>query len=158
MINQKGGRQLNRWHNPLRLYRWLLSTLKATRLFCERIVGDIFYGYPKKLLLWGCKTGRNEPLFCLQNYERQSEAQINLKGFPPNIATNQTLDHTIYSQIGVGVYKGEVVAIQKWVMGNHPPSWLVYKLQHQNLNRLPDSIPWPVPQKGVQFQGFTPFS
>ena len=52
---------------------------------------------------------------------------------------HQLQDNTIYSPIGMGVYQGEAVVFRKWELGGSHPQWMVYKLQDQNPNEIPEN-------------------
>lgn len=46
----------------------------------------------------------------------------------------------IYSGIGVGVYQGEAIAIQRWGFSAPRPIWSVYNLQSENLTQIPPEL------------------
>jgi hypothetical protein len=47
---------------------------------------------------------------------------------------------SIYFEIGVGIYQGEVKDIRRWAFSDHP-QWMVSKLTVDSLSRIPDEYP-----------------
>ena len=58
----------------------------------------------------------------------------------PYYEAHQSQDNTIYSQIGVGVYQGEAIVFRRWAFGTTYPQWMIYKLQDQYPNEIPDGM------------------
>lgn len=107
-----------------RAKRRLLSYLE--RFVCHR-----------KPLAFGVNlVGNQKPLVYNHRREISSmplEEDLYCKVLPPQQQT-----HTIYPPIGVGVYRGEFVAIQEWAWGtdNSSRPWLVYGIKHANLQSM----------------------
>jgi hypothetical protein len=47
---------------------------------------------------------------------------------------------SIYSEIGVGIYQGEVKDIRRWAFSN-PPQWMIGRLTVGSLNQIPVEYP-----------------
>lgn len=70
--------------------------------------------------------------------QNQASSQVCAHPVPLSIQEAQEKKLSIYSQIGVGVYQGEFVAILKWAFGNDIQShrWLVYNMRSENLQNI----------------------